>query len=797
MNRTAAVALVFCLLSSAVCLAGKGENIALGKKYRLEPRPSYPHCTDANDRIELTDGVYTKGYFWTQKTTVGWRLAFPTIITIDLEKIEPICGVSYSTAAGVAGVKFPQAIFILISDDGKTYRYVGDLIEMSSKPTKEGYSLHRFRTDKLATRGRFVKLVIKPDGPYTFVDEIEIYRGDEALLQKAPTGKVVTDARRFFREMIFAERVRRRLRSDLNAVRDQLKEIGNEGLARELDDIEREIATFPIELSEDFKTIFPINELHARIFAVQAAIWRAKGLRRITIWQKNRWDMLSPTEFPRVPRGGVKVDVFMMNNEFRSAAFNISNAGAETVELRISIRNLPEGTNPEYIAVHDAPFTDTKDGVPVMAALPLAEKSDEGYPISIPSGLTKQVWLTFNPRSIPAGEYSGEIVIQPLGVRVPVRMKIYPLTFPDQPRLHLGGWDYTDREAFLDVTPQNRDALIEHLREHFVDTPWATRYTMPTGKYDGLGNMVEEPETENFQRWVERWRGARNYFVFAAMSSRFAGFEMGTPPFKKAVANWINWWVKKIGEWGIKPDQLGILLVDEPHQQEQDRTIVEYARIIKEAQPRVVIWEDPTWREPWNGLREMFEICDILCPNLPMWIEQGEPFARFYLEQRDAGRRLWFYSCSEPGKLLDPYCYHRMQHWFCFKYGAEGSCFWSFGDASGASCWNEYLSQRGAYTPVFLDPKGVTAGKHMEAIREGIEDHEYLCMLRDRIAELERKGVSGEHLNSARRLLESAADRVTACMTERKKIMWEEPKDRSVADSVRREILEALVKLSR
>ena len=67
----------------------------------------------------------------------------------------------------------------------------------------------------------------------------------------------------------------------------------------------------------------------------------------------------------------------------------------------------------------------------------------------------------------------------------------------------------------------------------------------------------------------------------------------------------------------------------------------------------------------------MFEVCDVLCPNMVHWIDQGRPFAEFYLGQQKAGRQLWFYSCSNPGKRLDPYAYHRMQHWFCIEHDAR------------------------------------------------------------------------------------------------------------------------------
>ncbi|MFQ6042113.1 MAG: hypothetical protein ACE5PV_14750 [Candidatus Poribacteria bacterium] len=773
------------------------ENIAKGKKYKLTPRPNYSYCTDAGDTVQLTDGVYTKGYFWTQKSTVGWQNAHPVIITIDLESVQPIGGVSFSTAAGTAGVQWPS-ILIFVSDDGKIYTYAADLVALSaehSQPKAEGYARHRFWTDKLRTHGRYVAFLVSGNGPYVFVDEIEIYRGQDEFLDEPLAGKKTANLKQFFAKLEVTQLMKRRLRNDATEVRKSLEGIvKKEKLAQELDAIEKEIPMIAEVSAEGFRTVLPLNDLHRRIFAVQAAIWREKGVKRVIVWQKNRWDMLSPTEPPR--EGGAEINVAMMKNEYRSAAFNISNAGPGQRELGLSIVGLPGGTNPNYITVHDVPFTDTKSGVPIAAALPYARKERGSFRLEIPEGMTRQVWLTFHPPvDMPAGEYTGKIVIASDVHDVPLRLNLYPFTFPEQPTLHLGGWDYTDRDHHYDVTENNREALIEHLREHYVDTPWATSNVMPRGKYDERGNMIEAPSPGNFRKWVQRWPNARNYYVFASVGRRFSGFDMGTRAFKNAVAQWITWWVEKLGKWNIKPEQLSLLLVDEPSSHEQDRIIIEYAKVIQEAQPDVVIWEDPTWREPWKATGELFEVSDVLCPNMVMWIEGGEKFAEFYLKQREAGRKLWFYACSGPGKLLDPYSYHRMQPWFCWKYGAEGVGYWAFGDSNGASSWNEYLAKKGAYTPVFLDENSVTAGKHMEAIREGIEDYEYLRMLRDRVAELESRGVKGKTIDSAKKLLDSAAERVVSCMTETENIYWKKSKERSVADTVRVEVLEALLQL--
>ena len=88
----------------------KGENVALKKPYKFSVRPGYGHCADPGDKTQLTDGIYTKGYFWTQKSTVGWGARNVIYVTIDLGETFPIGGFCYSTAFGTAGVSMPEFI---------------------------------------------------------------------------------------------------------------------------------------------------------------------------------------------------------------------------------------------------------------------------------------------------------------------------------------------------------------------------------------------------------------------------------------------------------------------------------------------------------------------------------------------------------------------------------------------------------------------------------------------------------------------------------------------------------------
>ncbi len=341
----------------------------------------------------------------------------------------------------------------------------------------------------------------------------------------------------------------------------------------------------------------------------------------------------------------------------------------------------------------------------------------------------------------------------------------------------------------------NLTTLIQHLRDHFVDSPWANNSVMPTGKYDVNGHMTQAPDATLFKAWMTRWPNAGKYFVFSSVQPKFYGFDSGTPAFTQAVTEWIHWWGAQVKALNIDLSQLGLLLVDEPSDSAKDNVIIPYARVIRAAQPEVRIFEDVTWLDPAQANSELFDVSHQLSPNLPMWIRSPQSFRDFYLNKRDSGHELWFYSCSGNTRLLDPYMYDLTSAWFSWKNGAKGEEFWSFTDQAGTWGWNEYLASTN-YAFFFFSKTDVTAGKHMEAIREGVEDYEYLKMLQDKVTALEAKDVVAAPLTAARTLLNTAADRVIAGRQDTTKEYWSQPKDRTVSEQVRYEILEALTSLA-
>ncbi len=795
LNPTLILPLVL-LLPAGRVLAGPPRNLALGKPYRLDPRPNYPYCTDPGDLRQLTDGILSKGYFWTQKETVGWSRAGLVLVTIDLGKVEAVGGLSFRTAFGTAGVHPPEAVFVFAGKDRRSFHYLGELIsadDSAGGPPPDGpYRVHTYKTSRIRGSGRFLLLVVVPRGPFVFCDEIRVFPGKGG----EPPGKPVRDPRSWVKGRLAALAFRHRLEADLERILRSAARAGG-GLGRALASragiLEARIPREAGDLPGDFRSVVPATPFHEKILALHAPVLRGLGFSGLTVWHTDRY---APLDYLAVPPKAPlpRLDVSLMRREYRAEVLNLTNPTEKALDARISFRGLPGGPRPAWISVHQVLYMDTQSRKPVADPLPRAGASGGAWVVRVPAGLTRQVWFTFHPRETPPGDYRGTIEIGfPGGTRrVPLQVRLSRLAFPSRPRLHLVMWDYAHDPPAYDVTPGNRAAALEDMRAHFVDAPWARRQVLPwPGRedFDDRDRLKAPLDFRAFDRWVKLRPEARIYGVFLSVGKgAFAGYPPGSPRFVRRLRAWTRAFADHLRRIHLPPSRLAFHVLDEPHDKARDAVILAWARAVKSACPSILIWEDPTHRRPEvQGLKEMFLSCDVLCPNLGIFCSSTRADRRFYLDLvRKGKRKLWFYQCAGPARELDPYAYHRLQAWYCWKYGAVGSGFWAYGDGGG-SPWNVYVASRTSYSPVYLGREGVVDGKHFEALREGLEDYEYLALLRDKLRASRDPGFRKE----AETLLAEAVKRVVPSCR-RRNLSWGASKDYSAADRIRLRILELL-----
>ncbi|MBI2299814.1 MAG: hypothetical protein HYU66_12880, partial [Armatimonadetes bacterium] len=759
-----------------------GENIARGKPYTMDPAPRYGLCTDADDKTQLTDGEHSTGYFWAQKTTVGWQGGSHFVVSIDLGQIEPIGGVSFHTAAGVAEVHWPRSIYLYVSDDGKSWWPSGEVLakcnEQNGPPPEYGnYGTWRFWTDQLRLHGRYLAMLVKPEGGYSFVDEIEVYRGDAALLQLPRSGHSSPDLTAAVQSLWF----RAEVEADLADVKAAVAAAKLSATARR--DVGALVAKAEADLDQvdgvgaDAPAIVPYGAPHREVFAVHAALLRALGRPELTVAAANRWDPLRTTDPPANRPAGI--DVALMQGETRGAAFTLLSTA--TAERTLTIRGDGLGAaKPPWLRLKEVPWTATRSGRAVACALPDMRPTADGWSLTLVPGLPQQVWVEVEGEQGKPGLRQGSLALYD-GVKrvgsVTLKLRVSKLVMPAENALLVSGWDYTDGGAY-GINQANLERCIEFLRKYRVNATWATASVMPWGQHAGDGTMEEPQDTTRLDTWVERWKGAKLFCVFNAWGAAVPD----TPAGRKGVADWINFYVKHLGEKGIQPSQLALLLVDEPSTPEQDQTIISWAKAIHAAQPEVRVFNDPIWQEPEKTTPELLANTNLMSPNRAFWLTKTEAHEGAYLPHRSAGNQMAFYSCSGPVRQLAPYSYHRLQAWECWRYGGVMSSFWAFSDNGGGSSWNEISTPTTVFAPQFLDQDGCTTSKHMEAIRESVFDFEYLTMLKQRL-EGAAPG-SAAFVAKAKDLLAHAAERVLAGeMADG--IWWANDKDRSVAEPVR------------
>jgi hypothetical protein len=776
-------------------LVAKEINIALGKKVTLLPKPNYKLCKDADDNKQLTDGLNVDRNFWSRKGAVGWSRPGTVEVTVDLGKVYPISGFSWNCAAGRAGVEWPNLIMLMVSDDGKKYYPIGDLIELdrAKKPAIDKFAIFKYFTTNIKTYGRYVKFMTVSAGPYIFVDEVEVFLGQDNY--KVASRGTAIPPKNYINNKIFSSFIKKRFNQDLAAVKttianSNINKQAKKALTAKAHKLGRKLNQASKIKVAGFRAILPYNSWHKQLIAIRSAVWRAQGLKQLLVNNAERWDMLGFWDEPDQQVKLKPVTITLMRNETRSAVINISNPLAGTAKISLSVTgNIPAN----LLNFSQVEWVDTKRGTPVAAALVPLTKN---IPLTIIPGMTRQLWIQADAKNIVAGNYRGSLILD-AGTAgktsIPLVVKLAPIIFPKRPQLHVGGWDYTDSVPSRGIGKGNIKQVIKYLQEHYVDVPWASPATMPMGSFDKTGKMTKKPNSKRFDKWLKLWPNARIYAIFLSVKDNIRGIKMSSPVFKVAVANWIKWWQQHCLKQGIKPSQVALLLVDEPHSKVQDDIILAWAKVIKATAPGFIIWEDPTWRTPAKHSVAMLNISDVLCPNRPLYLK-NKNYRDFY-NKRAKKQTIWFYSCSGPNRLLDPYSYFLLQSWECLRLGAKSTHFWAFGDTGGGkSSWNPYLQKGVSYVPYYLDKTSVTSAKYMEAVAESVRDYEYFMMLKVAVAKAKQHGKNPAEVAKAEALFKSGPARVLNA-EQASDIDWKAPKDRTIADQVRIEVLELLIKL--
>jgi hypothetical protein len=732
------------------------QNLALGRPYTLSPAPNYGLCTDAGDKVQLTDGKHAgPEMFWGQPAAVGWAASNPVQIIVDLGAVESIGGVAFSTASRLnAGVKWPT-IIVGVSDDGATYHIAGQLAAtpIANQDSAREYR-QTLRLTGLRTRGRFVMFFALPGGSYVFCDEVEVLKGSHNAQQAELTGRTLTAAD--FRDCVAFERRRAWLAAQCRQLADRAhaesrSAARTQELRRGLREVEAELRS----CAERFEG-FSLDPSRLRDAQRQVAYLCAQANaalrpgRSYFVWEHDPWAPLSRYEIP--PRGQPalqRLEIHAASNEYSSAAVTVTNLTRVPLRLRARIEDLrgeQASIGAGDIRLRRVEFVETVGNEVVADALPLLDDSG----LRLGPGETSQIWLTLPKRRLAPGDYRGCLVVQTsrgasgegerpeAPVAVEILLRVYPVELPDEMNLQTYNWAYVT--TFPLVRGLERQAvsdLFAHYTNTFVfcgaDVPWPRFNEAPGGQEPtGAKGTIDFSAHD---RNLELHRGAREVSWFWGFSDSehpdggCFGAQYLSPQWKERFAWWLRAWVAHLKELGYDYGDFFMYPFDETL---CDR-FRDLAQLIKEVDPAVRIFADPVVHDTRERIAAIAPYIDIWCPHL-FTFEQRPADLQFI---RDRAHKLWTYVCSGPAKALPPHRYYRLMMWKAFQHGFTGCGFWAYADAgwSGDDAWDDFDGTHPDFTVIYTArnaPPGVPRSeaiipsKRWEAWREGIEDYELM-----------------------------------------------------------------------
>lgn len=354
------------------------------------------------------------------------------------------------------------------------------------------------------------------------------------------------------------------------------------------------------------------------------------------------------------------------------------------------------------------------------------------------------------PENAPAGEYHGTVTVrlQSGRIEVPVRLTVYNFTFPERTRLKVTVWmndgemakqhgvEYLS-EGFWQLLA--RTARLMRRYHHHTWVPWGTNKAIRGA--DGKLRF----DFSVLDRWVQTYLDAGFEFIEL---QHVGGREHGQWEDKTFIAYPLRCENEATGqtEW-IPPEEWL------PALQEHLRQKGWLERCMIHVADEPIEVNVDSWKQLSERVKrlapDLRRIDAIHVPNLEGYLEVWVPQLNF-LEQwfqqfqnaQQRGAELWFYVAwvpqgKYPNRLIDyPLIKTRVLHWLNHWTGTTGFLHW------GYNFWGQPFDEQlapGDNWIVYPGKEAPRSSLRYEAMREGIEDYEYLCLLEDKAAQVAKR----------------------------------------------------------
>lgn len=679
--------IIVSLFSLISCECTNAQNIGLKKSYVLSAPPNYSLSALSSDTSSLTDGIYTSGYFWTQRTTLGWRNFDKITIDIDLKKQQPVKKITFNTARRIqASVSFPDNVYVFLSSDNQHFIYVGDAAA-STENRPGNYEVTRFELNNINQSARYVLLTVIPKGLFVFCDEIEVIKGKEITKSSFQSRLILKDSLNNAIDSLKA----------IEFDRNHLIKMNDRRQYQTLNKSDVNLRNIDEKLKDHTTAQERLPELKKRIVRMHASELYKKYNTAFIVEKYNPWDTLSTLHYPKENVDLLRYNFLVPVNGVQYGAFVITNNQAYPQTFVI---NISDSDSKEDIKIFEATFVVASDSDKVPDALiPLNENTiiESGN-----SGL-----FIFKITGTKGGRINSTINIRSARRIIHAKISgiILDLFSSNEHKLNAINWAYLHYPMLVN----RKSEVIMDLEQHHINT-----IVIPPAVIPRMGNNYQP-----FVNYIESFRNIQYILLFTNYSDiknyRQFGVWM-SPEFK---SNFITWYHKLMNillALGFTNSQIYLYPYDEVHGEDIAK-FKEFARWVKTIVPEIKIYATLANKNAIDNIMPLTDIAQIISnmefsPTLP-------------------NHEIWIYSTESSARLLSPYLYYRIMAWKAFLNNISGVGFWNYADEGMGKQLNlpsdSWVNPSNSYSVIYDGPgKEIFSSRRWEAFRLGIEDYSIL-----------------------------------------------------------------------
>ena len=460
------------------------------------------------------------------------------------------------------------------------------------------------------------------------------------------------------------------------------------------------------------------------------------------VWTKNSWDNVSRNEIPASLAETKLLKFNGLVNEYFSGNFIITNFTNKALRIRLIPGNFIwqdkvtfNGMKPELLI---ADWQDVISGETI--ADPLIPLNAAGR-LDIPSGESRQVWITLPARDIPPGNYKSDIGILTIGnhetkgsailKKVKLDLQVEPLRISTSPDFAVYNWDYASTENY-----------VKDLFEHKV-TYYLSSTSMPLPRFDKEGNALTAIDYSKMDAILRiklkyaRKAGGKILFSYGLLESFDTAvkakynFTYRSPAWDRAFRFAYTNWLDHLKKLGMNYDDFYVQVWDEALLEEVDNTI-KGCKLMREIDPNVKLVMDGS--QNINELMALDPYIDVWIPHLDALLKRkdGKELLNFY---HNVNEPVFGYTCNINMKSQDVNDYHRLKPWYAASLDLDGVFYWAYNSWRGDP-WNDYDGVPEASGVFYSDCGAVYNGidgpitsRRWEASREGIEDWQLIRLV--------------------------------------------------------------------